>query len=63
MPKAPAQKAAVVIPDWVTKTPDGPSYLLVMFSDNGDAAQEINITRAEFLGLKKRLASMRGGHE
>jgi hypothetical protein len=46
-------------PEWVTRTPE-PGYNLTMFGADDDAAQDINLTRDEYLALKRALAKMRG---
>ena len=46
--------------DWVSETPDQCfGYWLVM-EDNSDWIQDIELTRAEFIALKQRLAELRG---
>jgi hypothetical protein len=58
----PAVQAAEV-PEWINETPDAPTYRLVMTdwaSPMNDDVQEIELTRAEFIALKERLAKLRG---
>ncbi|MDR3739309.1 MAG: hypothetical protein P4L40_09850 [Terracidiphilus sp.] len=47
------------VPDWVEGTPEI-TYSLAMYGHNDDAAQEIDLTRAEYIELKHTLAIMRG---
>ena len=49
------------IPDWVEETPTVCEYCLTMW-DNGVTIpeQDIELTRDEFLNLKRRLAELRG---
>lgn len=51
--------AAIEAPDWVNDTPPEARYDLTMYVDRGDG-QEINITREEFIELKRHLAAVRG---
>jgi hypothetical protein len=48
------------IPDWVEGTPVEPSYSLAMFDNEGNTPQEIDVTRAEYVALKRHLAAIRG---
>jgi len=47
-------------PKWIDQTPDETSYVLTMYSNEGDAAQEVDITRDEYIELKAHLARIRG---
>ena len=46
-------------PEWVAETPEI-SYNLVMLATHDGAAQEILLTRDEFIELKRHLAKVRG---
>jgi hypothetical protein len=48
------------IPEWVNETPDECSYDLIMFDAGGGSEEEIHLSRAEYIALKKLLAAMRG---
>ena len=48
------------LPDWIDETPEECSYELTMFEGIGGQVQQIDITRDEYLHLKKHLAKMRG---
>lgn len=59
---APKRKRGAVareVPDWVTKTPQV-GYDLEMWDEFNGAEQTIELTRDEYLALKKRLAELRG---
>ena len=65
MPKTkkrkPAAPAAEPAPDWVTKTPDEIEYELLMTDSRGEEAEQISLTRGEYISLKLHLATeMRG---
>ena len=60
VPTAPKRKPEPE-PAWVTDTPKDSEYVLEMFDfGSGEAAQTVEVTRAEFLALKRHLARMRG---
>ena len=44
---------------WITEKPEETFYRLIMFSDQGDAKQEVEMTRAEYIALKEALARAR----
>jgi hypothetical protein len=44
---------------WVVETPSESHYQLNMFSDQGDAIQTVELTRAEYIDLKEHLARSR----
>jgi hypothetical protein len=48
------------IPEWVNDTPADHGYNLTMFEDNDIGVEEIDLTRDEYLELKRHLAVMRG---
>jgi hypothetical protein len=50
----------IEIPDWVEDTPADPSYSLAVFDNEGNMPQEIDVTRDEYIALKRHLAAMRG---
>ena len=56
---ADAGKQPEAIPDWLHETPDSESYNLTMFSWDGDSIQDISMSRAEYIALKKHLATLR----
>jgi hypothetical protein len=45
-------------PDWL-ETPDDATYKLIMFEDDAEV-QGVDMTRGEYIGLKKHLAGLRG---
>jgi hypothetical protein len=47
------------IPNWVANTPNEQAYELNMF-DSDDNAQQIEMSRDEFIALKAHLAALRG---
>jgi hypothetical protein len=47
------------VPDWVNVTPDEPEYSLTMFDQGLEPEQEINLTRGEFIRLKRWVAALR----
>jgi hypothetical protein len=47
------------VPEWVNETPRGQSYDLTMFEGDGDPSQDIDLTRYEFITLKRCLAALR----
>jgi hypothetical protein len=47
-------------PEWVEKTPDECTYNLTMFETRGGEIQNIDVTRDEYIALKRHLATMRG---
>ena len=50
-----------VAPEWVSDTPDIGSYNLTVFDGGGGSVEDIaDLTRAEYVALKKKLAKMRG---
>jgi len=55
-------KPAAELPDWATKTPSECDYYLEMCRGGSDPqpCETVNMTRAEYLELKNRLAKMRG---
>ena len=57
-PKTETPPAAV--PDWVTETPEESSYNLLMWDGDGDAVENIDPTRVEYIALKQYLAGLRG---
>jgi hypothetical protein len=64
-PETPASQSA--IPDWLDETPGPPEpeecwppYVLMVQEHEGEHLQTIEMTRAEFIALKKHLAVMRG---
>ena len=55
------------LPAWATETPEprepeecNPLYVLLVQEHEGEHLQTVEMTRAEFIGLKKHLAVMRG---
>lgn len=66
-PKSRASKATAAnaartqLPEWVTRTPDPMGYGLFMTTPNTHTeGQDIELSREEFVALKKELAKMRG---
>jgi hypothetical protein len=57
-PTTPAATAEV--PDWVNETPDDTEYILAMHDQEFQIEQEVNLTRGEFIRLKRWLAALRG---
>ena len=51
-------KAPAAAPDWFA-TPESHNYQLLMFED-GSTIDGVEITRAEYIALKRELARMRG---
>lgn len=51
---------ASTIPEWALKTFPENSYDLTMFDAGGDSIEEVELTRAEYIALKRHLAAMRG---
>jgi hypothetical protein len=47
-------------PDWVTETPEDVSYDLIVCESGGGTSQCVNLTREEFIALKRTLAIRRG---
>jgi hypothetical protein len=47
-------------PEWVTETPRDNQYEMGMYAWDGEALQEIYVSREEFIVLKRRLAELRG---
>jgi hypothetical protein len=47
-------------PEWATKTPGDIEYQLVMMDSGGDEAEQIAVTRDEYITLKQHLALLRG---
>lgn len=47
-------------PDWVIETPQGSEYSLVMQDDNLTWEQDVTLTRAEYITLKRHIAGLRG---
>jgi hypothetical protein len=45
--------------DWIDYTPEAPTYVLDMW-EAGDGLQSVDLTRDEFVALKRHLAEMRG---
>jgi hypothetical protein len=50
----------IEIPDWVENTPDDTVYELIMWNPEGDSAQQLEMSREEYIALKAHLAAMRG---
>ncbi len=48
------------IPDWVEETPHDTLYTLEMYEGTGGSAQEVTLSREEFIELKRHLAAVRG---
>jgi hypothetical protein len=46
-------------PAWVTETPEE-TYTLVLLDHDGNNAQDVTLTRAEYIALKRHLAGLRG---
>ncbi len=59
IPPAPAVPVGQQVPDWFS-TPDECTYDLNMYDSGGDHIQLMELTRPEFLELKRRLAEVRG---
>ena len=59
---APPPPAPKPLPKWATETPRPTSYELAFWSEEGTSLPRDNVqlTRAEFIELKRYLASMRG---
>jgi len=57
----PPARPKTEIPDWLTETPEETAvdYFLAMVED-GDHLQTIDLTREEFIEVKKAIAQMRG---
>lgn len=51
---------ANTIPEWALQTPPENSYDLTMFDSGGDSIEEVELSRAEYIALKRHLAVMRG---
>jgi hypothetical protein len=49
-------------PDWVNDTPNDTMYSLTMFGPDGGAEQDIELTRGEFVRMKRWVAALRGYH-
>jgi hypothetical protein len=47
-------------PDWVYSTPEDYSYFLGMVESGGDHAEDIDLTREEYITVKHFIAEMRG---
>jgi hypothetical protein len=47
-------------PDWVNETPDDTEYLVTMHDQEFQPEQQVNLTRGEFIRLKRWLAALRG---
>ncbi|HYL37935.1 MAG TPA: hypothetical protein VEV17_18615 [Bryobacteraceae bacterium] len=47
------------LPEWVNETPASCDYSLLMFDWDGDHRQEVELSREEFITLKKHLARLR----
>ena len=49
------------VPAWVTQTPDANRTEFILIADRGgEWIQDIDLTRAEFIEVKRHLAEMRG---
>jgi len=48
------------VPEWATETPDADYYQLVMWRGDGNTAETVEMTRDEYITLKKHLAKQRG---
>jgi hypothetical protein len=48
------------VPEWVTDTPEECEYRMYMWVPSGETAEEISMTREEYMALKNRLAVIRG---
>lgn len=59
-PVMPDNQGEPLLPEWVDDTPEASSYNLTMYAGDGNSEQELNLTRAEYIELKHRLAEMRG---
>jgi len=57
-PERPASQ--IEIPEWVTETPAEMTYDLEVFDASGGSIEEVGMTRAEYIALKRTLAKMRG---
>jgi hypothetical protein len=47
-------------PEWLSETPTTEYCLTAQSCDNAEAAQDINLTLAEYEALKRHLAQLRG---
>jgi hypothetical protein len=56
----PAQTSEAVTDDWVGYTPPDHSYGMSMYENDDISSQTIELTRDEYLALKKQVAEMRG---
>lgn len=60
----PAAKPPRPLPDWVTETRDELSYVLLITHDRSDGVdgsmEGLDLTRDEYIALKRHLAEMRG---
>jgi hypothetical protein len=56
-PPEPTMETAEV-PDWVNETPDYKDYSLTMLDPFGSGEQNVQMTRAEFITLKRWLAAL-----
>jgi hypothetical protein len=54
------ESKAEPVPDWVNATPDDNEYTLLMWDSGGDSVQQVEITRGEFITVKRWLAALRG---
>jgi hypothetical protein len=60
--KKPTKKTEIAKPakpDWLDETPRETEYLLLMNDGAGESQQEIDMTREEFIALKRHLATIR----
>ncbi len=54
---------AGTIPEWASRTPSEDSYALVMLNGGGGVSERVEMSRAEYIALKRQLAMMRGFSE
>jgi len=55
------KKAPAELPNWVTQTMDEPTYKLEAMCDCGECTtEEVDLTRDEFIELKRHLFLIRG---
>ena len=47
------------LPKWLTETPDPTMYNLTMYDEGGSSIQELDLSRAEYIELKRQLWQMR----
>lgn len=59
-PKPVTAPATAESPEWIEETPEETSYNLTMFDEGGAPVQDIELTRDEYIKLKRVLARVRG---